>query len=470
MVCSPESRGLAWPVAFGLVLALAVAPRLALGLRAPRPFGYAWDLYHEGVVTVCAQGRLPRPSDCWECYPPPLYFVSGAPLYALGRRLDGGRASGGLALLAWASMLLAGLTVYFCDRSVRLLRPSALERALALAFAAFLPCLFMGSYAAEADGLLTALMSAFFYLLLRRRLHPGAKTASGAAGLGILAGLAALTKYSGLVALPALACEELPSIARGPRRARDLLLALAAALAVCGWHYAGNLSRYGKPFLSPPLLRNPYARGNFGQRLSRYDFRHLSVEPVVSLYGDPAHRATIDYPVAREVWSSLHAQLWTDMVFFSRPEHQPWVLPQGYAQGSELTPVILTPAETPREAAYPRKRVFRPILELVLRLGFVPEALILLGMVATARRRATRPLWAWTLATAAAYGWWLIGQDPWGIKAKYALFLLPAACVWLILGLRAAARVDRRLGAVAAWALAAALAAAQAYIWMFALG
>ena len=123
MVCSPESRGLAWPVAFGLVLALAVAPRLALGLRAPRPFGYAWDLYHEGVVTVCAQGRLPRPSDCWECYPPPLYFISGAPLYALGRWLDGGRASGGLALLAWASMLFStnsaiALSGLDCERAI----------------------------------------------------------------------------------------------------------------------------------------------------------------------------------------------------------------------------------------------------------------------------------------------------------------------------------------------------------------
>ena len=130
-----------------------------MAVGAPRPFGYVWDLYHEGVMWIYDHGRLPCPSDCWECYPPPLYFILGVPFYALGKLAAGGAAAGGLRLLASASMLCAGAVVYYCDKTLRVLRLSKGSRLIGSALALVFPCLFISSYAAESDALLTALMS-----------------------------------------------------------------------------------------------------------------------------------------------------------------------------------------------------------------------------------------------------------------------------------------------------------------------
>ena len=458
-------------VLFG-VLAAAVAVRLAVGLRAPRPFGYVWDLYHEAVMWAYDHGRLPAPTDCWECYPPPLYVIAGLPFYALGKLAAGGAAAGGMRLLAWASMLGVGLLVYYCDKTLVLLRASWNERLLAMSLALALPCLVIGSYAAESDILLAALMAAFFYQLCLRRLRPGRRFRGQALILGALAGLSALTKYSGLLTLPTAAAVLGPDMFRPRlrrRATRDLVIVFAVAGALCGGHYAGNMRAQGKFFLKPPWLRTVHADDGLRRNLARYDFLSFNVADVVSLYRPETPGKLDTFPVYRSVWSALYATAWTDMTFFSLPERQPWVLPQGYGEGRVVAMVVDTPVDAVRVAAYPAKRVPRPLIELVLRLGVIPGVLALIGVLATARRRALRPFFVYAGLSLGAYFWWILGQDSWALKAKYLLFLLPVYLACVILGLRAAARVDRRLGAAAAAGVLAAILAAQAYVWAFAL-
>ncbi|NNN05828.1 MAG: hypothetical protein HKL90_07990 [Elusimicrobia bacterium] len=454
------------------VLAVAVVTRLAVGLRAPRPFGYVWDLYHEAVMWAYDHGRLPAPTDCWECYPPPLYIAAGLPFYALGKLAAGGAAAGGMRLLAWASMLWVGLLVYYCDKTLSLLRASWSERLLALSLALALPCLVIGSYAAESDILLAALMAAFFYQLCLWRLRPGRRFRGQALILGALAGLSALTKYSGLLTLPTAAAVLGPDLFRPRlrrRAARDLVIVFAVASALCGWHYAGNVRAHGKLFLKPPWLRSVHADDGLRRNLARYDFLSFKIADVVALYRPETPGKLDTFPVYHSVWSALYATAWTDMTFFSLPQRQPWVLPQGYGEGRVVPMVIDTPAEAVRVSAYPAKRVPLALIELVLRVGVIPGLLALVGFLAAGARRALRPFAAYAGLSLGVYFWWILGQDSWALKAKYILFLLPVYLVCAILGLRAAARVDRRLGVAAAAGVIAAILAAQAYVWAFAL-
>jgi 4-amino-4-deoxy-L-arabinose transferase-like glycosyltransferase len=451
----------------------ALATRAALIFFAPRPFGYVWDLYHEGVLTLYDQGRLPCASDCWECYPPPLYFILGVPFYALGKLLSGGTAAGGLRLLASASMLCAGAAAWFCVKTLDLFRPSKPESLLATALVLVFPCLFIGSFAAESDILLTALMSAFFYRLCLYHLKPGSASFREPLVLGVLAGLSALTKYSGLLALPAAGAVMGLRALRGRRplrAARDFAIAAAAAAAVCGWHYAGNLRSAGRLFLQPPWLSNASSFRSLPQNLARYDFASFKIGEVVDVFRSERPGVLDGFKVYRSVLSSLYATAWTDMTFFSLPARQPWKLPQGYGEGAVIPMVVRTPASAVRVAAYPEKRISLRLVDLVLRAGLVPGGLALIGLCATLRRRALQPFVIFSTVTLATYTWWLLGQDSWAIKAKYILFLLPAYVVYAMLGLRALSRLDRRVGLAAAWALAAAIVITEAYLLMFALG
>ncbi|MFI5363261.1 MAG: hypothetical protein ACHQ49_14940 [Elusimicrobiota bacterium] len=459
----------------GLVLVAAVT-RGALIWGAPRPFGYVWDLYHESVVWTYEHGRLPRAGDCGECYHPPLFIAPGVPLYALGAAASNGGAARGLRLLALFSMVCGGFVAYYCHETLRLLKPSRGSLLLGTSLALVFPCLFIGSYAAENDALLAALMAAFFYRLMIYYLHPARSGWKDPVLIGLLAGLSALTKYSGLVALIVAAAVLGPSILFGSRRlraARGLLVIFAVAAAVSGWHYARNMTTDHKPFLGPPWARDVFSvdAAKVSRNRSRYNFHSFKIDDVLDLYR-PEKVGTLDeFPIYRSVFTTLHALAWTDMSFFSVPGRHGWKLPLGYGEaGADMPMVAQTPANAARIDVYPAKRIQLWLVDLVLHLATIPSVLACIGFAATLRRRALRPFVAFTGVSLAVYFWWVLAQPAWALKTKYILFLLPAYVVYMIMGLRAVARVDRRLGFATAAGLIAALVASEAYLWMFALG
>lgn len=455
---------------------LAVATRAALVWGCARPFGFVWDLGHESAVWTYEHGRLPGPEACWECYQPPLNALLGAPLYAAGAAAGGGSAAGGLRALTLASLVWGAAVVYFTRRLLLMLRlprgTVLLGTALALAF----PCLAITSAGTESDILLAALMSAFFERLCAYAFHPARDDRRAPVLLGLLAGLSALTKYSGLLALPAAAAVIGPRAVRGPRRARaarDGALLLLAAGAVCGGHYAANRLARGRFLLSPPAAPAIFALdpARAARRLARLEWTSLRLAEAADLYRPGQEGTLASRPAYASVPTALHALAWTDMSFFSDPSRHGWVLPVGYGAGGARLPMVAeTPGRAPREPVYPRKHIPPGLAALTLRLGLVPTMLAALGLAVGARRRALRPLLAYAGLSTAAYFWWVGAQDSWGLKTKYLLFLFPAYAACAALGLRALARRDARLGRAAAAAFVAALAAAEAFLWAFALG
>ena len=259
----------------GLVIA-AGATRAALVAWCPTAFGYVFDYYHEGVEFFWRTGRLPIAADCWQCYHPPLDYVLGLPLYALGQAL--GRAAEdpeawGLRMLAVLPLAASTVAAIYGARLVRLIvRHRALSligTALILAF----PCLFIGADAPEADIVVTAVMSVFLYRLVRVTSAPARYGLRDAVVLGVLAGLAAATKYTGLIALGTAGVVTMflivtggarrgwpAGVARRSRIAGLGLVVLTVTLAVGGWKYLDNQRRYGTAL---------FANGSAGDAFSR---------------------------------------------------------------------------------------------------------------------------------------------------------------------------------------------------------
>lgn len=442
------------PILWGLLL-IAAATRVALVLYAPRPYGYVWDFYHEGVVWAYEHGRLPSPGDCWECYQPPLVFALGVPFYA----------AGGLKLLSLLPMICAGVVVYFCRRTLLLFRPSPGEDLLGTALALVFPCLFISSYGLENDILLAALMTAFFYRLCAYHLRPGASGRRDAVLLGILAGLCALTKYSGLLALVTAVL-----VMSRRRAARDLAILAGVCVLMSGWHYARNIRDYGRPLLAAPGYNSGVDAAGVALNWKRYDFLSFRVREVVELYRPENAGPLTGFPVYRGVFSALHALAWTDMSFYSVASRHGWRIPAGYGEGEKISLVAQTPASVPRVEPYPSKSVRLWLVDLVLRLGVIPTLLAVAGLAATFRRPALRPLLVYAGASSAVYAAWFLAQPDWALKTKYVLFLLPAYIVYAVMGLRGVHRLDPRLGQAAAACLIAALLACEAYLFLFALG
>jgi hypothetical protein len=437
-------------------IAAAAALRTLLVAYSPVPFGYVWDPYHAGVAVLYSTGRLPVAEDCWACFHPPLYYVLGLPFYAVGRWLSPASDDAALRVLGGLAILSAAVTIYYGQRLLRLFRCRGASYVLGLALLLSFPCLFISSYGPEADIVLTAILTAFLFYLVKYCARPSLAGALDVVRIGVLAGGAAATKYSGLLAFPTMALAMALLIARSgtPRRPPVRRIAIHAAamlligISVGGWKYVDNARRYGTFLHANGSASEGFTLGAGRARGAAYEFRTLRLAELRRLYGPrpPAGELTT-FPVYASVWTSLHALAWSDMSFFSVQSRH----------GDPSHP-------------YPRKAIPVRLVMSVLLLGFVPELLALIGFVRAARHRSTWPIAIFAGLGLASYVWWFLPQQSWALKTKYILFVLPPAVLYALAGLGWLRRRLPLAAAIAAVLLLALLAAANVYLYAFAIG
>jgi len=237
-----------------LPLCAAAGVWLALFLHdAPRlPLELGFDARgHLDYLQYLADHRaLPSGHQGWQMYQPPLFYLAAAGwLGALGAEL---RSPGG-ALGLRALMLGFGLAqLALLYTGVRRLWPGrpALP-ALALLFAAALPMQTALFQLVGNESLAMPLVSLASLLALSAFLRREARSARWAL-VGAALGLAALAKFSAALLLPPLLLTLLLRDGLRPAALGAALRAgasaIAAAAAVCGWHYLRVWSRYGTPF------------------------------------------------------------------------------------------------------------------------------------------------------------------------------------------------------------------------------
>lgn len=406
------------------VIAVGALLRVLLVVWSPRPEGYVYDFYHRGVLIAWRRRGLPVAADCWQCYHPPLFYLVSLPLLAVGKVIHKVfPAAGGAELRALAVLPLACGTacVYFGYRTLRLLRFDAAFVAIGTGFLLTLPVLFFSTYGVEADILLAALMCALTFYATRYTLRPTSQTAPMAAGLGLLAGLAVATKYSGLVAVPFIAgvFVDVGLVRRRyARMFRHGVVALVVVAAVGSWKYIDNVRRYGNP-----LFANGSALAGFDvlsspAHASRYDLSSFQLGALFALTRPDAPEGRLtDLPVYRSFWSTMYGLTWNDLGMFSEPSRH-----------------------GDRWGTYPAKYVPAGLACSVLLLGLVPTALAVGGLAVAGARRAMRPMLAVSMWTMLAYLPWALRQDEWSLKPKYLVFLALPYCTYALLGLKAAAR------------------------------
>jgi tetratricopeptide (TPR) repeat protein len=215
------------------------------------PFHAGFDSKeHLKYITYIQEHRaLPSPTQGWEMYQPPLYYVIAAATLSLCHLSADDQMSifvlrGIGALLGIAQFVL----IFF---SLRLLLPIR-AALIGLLLAAFLPMhLYMAHYVTN-EMLAAALATATLYLCLRL-LKSDTPRASQFAWLGLALGAAMLAKATGVLLLPViivaiggkLVCGRAPLAIS----LRNLGLLLAICFAVCGWHYARIWLKFGTPLL-----------------------------------------------------------------------------------------------------------------------------------------------------------------------------------------------------------------------------
>ncbi|MCC7361604.1 MAG: glycosyltransferase family 39 protein [Anaerolineales bacterium] len=217
-------------------------------------------LYYALMQTLA--GDLPTPD--WEAATVKNPFLRHAPgdphnVNAYRHPLTGGPPYTGTALavhrLRWLSLALSSVTVVLVYRLALAAAGDAWLAVLAAALAGLNPQVLFINAAVNNDTLLTLLCTAALWILLALLARPDRHRLWRSTLAGVLLGLAALTKVSGLVLWPVAALVVLAAAwragvvggRRGPFAAAvgQLLVMFTVAVAICGWWYWRNFQLYG---------------------------------------------------------------------------------------------------------------------------------------------------------------------------------------------------------------------------------
>ncbi len=201
--------------------------------------------------------RLPLPAQGMEMFHPPLYYVISAVVLSLFNLTT---ADPSAILLLRALTMLFGIAQFvLVFAALRLIFPNRPNLQLVGGgLAAFLPMqLYMSHYPTN-ETLAALLVSASLYFALRMA-KTGAATWKSYCVLGLLIGVALLTKATAVLVVPFIVLALVRQLTRErasvTRWAGTLGSMLLIATLICGWHYI-RVSQYGSPLIggSDPVI------------------------------------------------------------------------------------------------------------------------------------------------------------------------------------------------------------------------
>ena len=402
------------------------------GFDAPGHMGY--------VLTILREHRLPDPFAGWSTFHPPLYYLVASGVWGLLEPLGPRAVLFGIRALG---MLLGFAAALVAHRLVRRLGGSRDVAFVATVLMLFVPCVQMSATMEGNEAFAAGIFALGLPSLLT--LHAEPRNLRAALVTGLLAGLAAISKFTGLALIAACA---IPFIRRDLDGAMlRALLALGFVFAlVTGPVYGRNVLVSGTPF---PMTRTrePMYTAELVQII-----RPRRVLDYFTLHVDNFRRPSV-FHIPRwpgmyrnrngamtSVPGLLYASFWYDPFAHRIPINY-------HRDGIRSGPTMVA-------------------------LGLVPTLLMLAGLVvATWRSLAQRlrapeaPLVAMALAGTAMlvlHTW--TAQSTASVKGTYLLQLAPAAAVFFAQG----AMLLR--GRVRGVALALSLVAAGAAVFVFTEG
>jgi hypothetical protein len=222
----------------------------------PYGVGYDVDGHLQYIEYLVRRGAIPLADQGWQMFQAPLYHLVSAPLYLGFQRLFGPiEAAHALRIVPLAC---GALQIELCYRIVRRLHPRREDvQALGTLLGGLLPINVYLSQNLANEPLMAVFASALILAALGLLHDPAGRWRPRRfVGLGVLLGLAALTKTSAVLLFPALALLVATAawLRFGPDRAAPRALAaiglvIGSALLICGWYYARNWWLLGSAFV-----------------------------------------------------------------------------------------------------------------------------------------------------------------------------------------------------------------------------
>jgi hypothetical protein len=272
------------------------------------PIEVGFDARHHKLYVdfLRAKGAVPIATDGWSVYHPPLFYAGAAIFEWIGEAV-GGRKGGtvGLKLIPF----LAGLAnVWVAIELCRRLFPADVrKRVVTAVFAAVLP---MNIYVAAyfSNETFHTLLAGLAALATVDLLLAPTSTRRRMFALGLLVGLALLTKYTalvvGAVAIFFIVCKLVAVERAAPARTVALLgLFAAPPLVLAGWFYARNVLLFGDPLIAnwgdmPGAALKWWQQPGFHTAAFYLNFGESLTHPYLSAF--------------RSFWDSLYSTLWGD--------------------------------------------------------------------------------------------------------------------------------------------------------------
>ncbi len=413
-----------WIVA-GVMVVAGAAVRVNNALVFPPLHAYDGFSHFSYIWFMAEHWRVPLATNGWEFFQPPLYYWLMAALWDGLAPMDPVmRLRVGTLAVALLGLSLALVSWWIArrefpdDRLVQLFGPALML---------FVPVhLYTAGFLGNEN--LTAVTSAWALAALLATLRR--PTTARAALLGLLLGLAMLTKFTGIVVMTgAFATFGLRMLVRRNWRRDGRAAAVAALvmLAVCGWFYARNVVVYGTPF---KMSRETFLLQRYEHvqtRGRRGLLEYVLFDPVILRRPEwprgigLAGERPLGYSAMREsVLTGVYANAWFE------------------AYGGFIMPTVT------------QDDVVRRSGQVLLTLGLVPTLLMAVGL-ATAVARLRRSGWNDTLVamlTTFAAMLLVLIQGTRAVPlhaAVKATYLMPASVVFgFWLGLGAAALGARR--------------------------
>lgn len=289
---------------WGLLLAFAVLcvhniDRIPLGL------GFDARRHYEYIAYVANERRIPLASDGWQMFQAPLFYLICAPFY-LGLHEVMGQQSVLMALRVLP--MLCGLAqIELCFRAARIAFAERNDlQLLAVGVGGLMPMQLYSNQVVSNEPLAAMWSSWMLVVAFRALASPGREPLSRTAlWLGLLFGLAALSKVSVLVLAPLLVALLAWLAVRRSEAFAGFLRAASVfggvAFVIAGWYYLRNWILLGAPFVGgwdparglawwqDPAYRVPGDFFRFGEAL---------VHPIYS-----AHLG---------FWDGFYASVWLD--------------------------------------------------------------------------------------------------------------------------------------------------------------
>ncbi len=289
-----------WLVGAGLLFALAVVVRVHNAFAYDIDMGFDAPQNWEYVEILRETGRLPHPETSWSTGHPPFFYAAVAGMAALAGVDDKPTIVIGTRL---ANVALSLLVVVLLGLEIRRRDPARPRRALiAVGLALALPVQIMMT-TMFSEELLTASLITLVLLGIGRAVDRSDEALGRVALLGLLAGLAWLTKLTGVLVIAVGGLAFLWKAVRGGAWRSLVVFAGTAGLAggwftLRSWWLYGYLYPHGLPAHQVMFEMPPGSR-------SLFDYLYVPF----SVFWNPNPLAP---DLLHSVWGTTYASIWFD--------------------------------------------------------------------------------------------------------------------------------------------------------------